>query len=279
MVDRKLETRVLVLVAALACGVNSAKADGTYTIGGETYLQTVGVQIDGGTPETSALAGGIILTHDSGGGPGTFVSVCTDIEGTVYIGDTYTYAGPVAFGANYTDLPDPSWGQNSSSSATKTANAEAGLQAAANLFYQFGFYLGTSGTANVNEQTALQLAVWATLYNTTTVGGSPSTSLNVDGTSSSANGVDRFKVISADTANSSTVIGDANYMISHINWSAVYSGDLMVPDPSSQNGEVAQEMLYDVTPAPEPTTLIAGALLVLPFGASTLRFVRKNRMA
>jgi choice-of-anchor C domain-containing protein len=32
-----------------------------------------------------------------------------------------------------------------------------------------------------------------------------------------------------------------------------------------------------VTPVPEPTTLIAGALLLLPFGASTLRRVRGKR--
>lgn len=30
---------------------------------------------------------------------------------------------------------------------------------------------------------------------------------------------------------------------------------------------------------PEPTTMIAGALLLLPFGASTVRFFRKNRTA
>jgi hypothetical protein len=30
-------------------------------------------------------------------------------------------------------------------------------------------------------------------------------------------------------------------------------------------------------PVPEPTTVIAGALLLLPFGASTLRMLRKNR--
>ena len=30
---------------------------------------------------------------------------------------------------------------------------------------------------------------------------------------------------------------------------------------------------------PEPTTMIAGALLLLPFGASTLRMLRKNRKA
>lgn len=34
-----------------------------------------------------------------------------------------------------------------------------------------------------------------------------------------------------------------------------------------------------VTPVPEPTTMIAGALLLLPFGASALRSLRKNRTA
>jgi len=33
------------------------------------------------------------------------------------------------------------------------------------------------------------------------------------------------------------------------------------------------------TPVPEPTTMIAGALLLLPFGASMLRTLRKNRAA
>lgn len=33
------------------------------------------------------------------------------------------------------------------------------------------------------------------------------------------------------------------------------------------------------TPVPEPTTFIAGALLLLPFGVSALRVVRKNRKA
>jgi hypothetical protein len=34
-----------------------------------------------------------------------------------------------------------------------------------------------------------------------------------------------------------------------------------------------------LTAVPEPTTMIAGALLLLPFGASTFRFIRKNRTA
>jgi hypothetical protein len=34
-----------------------------------------------------------------------------------------------------------------------------------------------------------------------------------------------------------------------------------------------------LTVVPEPTTMIAGALLLLPFGASTLRILRKTRTA
>ena len=42
-----------------------------------------------------------------------------------------------------------------------------------------------------------------------------------------------------------------------------------------------QDMIVKVNavPVPEPTTMIAGALLLLPFGASTLRILRKNRAA
>lgn len=36
---------------------------------------------------------------------------------------------------------------------------------------------------------------------------------------------------------------------------------------------------YAFNPIPEPTTMIAGALLLLPFAASTVRYVRRNRKA
>jgi hypothetical protein len=40
-------------------------------------------------------------------------------------------------------------------------------------------------------------------------------------------------------------------------------------------GQVQDQLVI----VPEPTTMIAGALLLLPFGASTLRILRKNRVA
>jgi len=45
-------------------------------------------------------------------------------------------------------------------------------------------------------------------------------------------------------------------------------------------GETILEWTGDVfVPVPEPSTLVAGALLLLPFGASTLRILRKSRKA
>ena len=71
----------------------------------------------------------------------------------------------------------------------------------------------------------------------------------------------------------------AETWLSQANANAKYTGYLLIPTPESQYGLNAQEMFYNVTPVPEPTTLIAGALLLLPFGASTLRVLRRNRAA
>lgn len=60
--------------------------------------------------------------------------------------------------------------------------------------------------------------------------------------------------------------------------------DFLVQSPlhgwASAFGGVIDETTATVrvlAPVPEPTTMIAGALLLLPFGASTLRVFRKNR--
>jgi hypothetical protein len=40
-------------------------------------------------------------------------------------------------------------------------------------------------------------------------------------------------------------------------------------------GQVQAQLV--IVPVPEPTTVIAGVLLLLPFGASTLKILRKKR--
>lgn len=44
-------------------------------------------------------------------------------------------------------------------------------------------------------------------------------------------------------------------------------------------GQTYSVSFENVSAVPEPTTMLAGALLLLPFGASTVRFLRKNRTA
>ena len=56
-----------------------------------------------------------------------------------------------------------------------------------------------------------------------------------------------------------------------------YIGD--TGGPSSGSVDINSITVSDVSPVPEPTTMIAGALLLLPFGATTLRMLRKNRAA
>ena len=70
----------------------------------------------------------------------------------------------------------------------------------------------------------------------------------------------------------------ANY-IQAATFNLLYDGSLLVPDPNAQYGLTAQEMIFDAVAVPEPTTLVAGALMLLPFGASTLRILRRNRVA
>jgi hypothetical protein len=77
----------------------------------------------------------------------------------------------------------------------------------------------------------------------------------------------------------------------------IVQGDNLIIDPSQSVLYVTKDIFLAVTSpfgglstlsevsqsfhqeVPEPTTIIAGALLLLPFGASTLRILRKNRTA
>jgi hypothetical protein len=52
---------------------------------------------------------------------------------------------------------------------------------------------------------------------------------------------------------------------------------LLNTTPSPIVGTITGDFLLTATAVPEPTTLISGVLLLLPFGASTLRILRKNR--
>jgi hypothetical protein len=253
----KYLVQALAVTLAATWGISQAQAAiETVTIG-DGGLETFGLTWDG--ISESALAGGIALNNVSGPIP-TFTSVCTDIGATVYLGADYDYSQPTVF--NGQNGINPKWGAGNQGAVNSSANSVAAINAAADIYYNHQSVL-TSGTTA--EKAALQLAVWAALYDTTA--GSKVSSITAS--------TQRFYVTSGD----SVAISDAALWLSQVNVNATYAGYLLIPDPVTQHGLQSQEMLYNITPVPEPTTLVAGALLLLPFGASAVRMLRKRQVA
>jgi hypothetical protein len=56
-------------------------------------------------------------------------------------------------------------------------------------------------------------------------------------------------------------------------------GDAVTADQRAQCGFKRGDRFKIITPVPEPTTLIAGGLLLLPFAASALRLRSRSRLA
>ena len=92
----------------------------------------------------------------------------------------------------------------------------------------------------------------------------------------SANSVDVTALLQAAVSGNQNWFGiflTPNGPGNNYQWTYTYSGFGDSPDAADLR------LTVEVAPVPEPTTMVAGALLLLPFGASTLRILRRNRMA
>lgn len=117
-----------------------------------------------------------------------------------------------------------------------------GVTAASNIKLLWGSY--AAGATTAKEAAALQIAIWKTI----------------------------------DSAMSTYSLTFSDYGTS----GAVVRADAMLAALGSTSASlmaVTSKMQDFLVPVPEPTTMIAGALLLLPFGVSTLRILRKNRAA
>jgi hypothetical protein len=237
----------------------------TYQIG-NGGLESFDVAIDGNAID-GALAGGISLERTAGDTsmPASYVTVCTDIEGTLYLGQQYTYNTPVTPFSGQSGL-DPHWGAT-------TASASQAIQNAAYLYNTYDSVLtGTLTSQTLTERAALQLAVWEVLYDTTTAG------------TVTVNGSSRFTVAGGSDA---AAISLASTWISALNAQADagnfgFTGYLLYPSEGGSvnaDGQPPQELLFDVSVAavPEPTTVIAGGLLLLPFAVGVFRITASYR--
>jgi hypothetical protein len=252
-------------------------------IGPNVVVGNNGVKIDG-TMEGNFYMGDITLTGfewaasgRNGRAVGPFHSVCTDVSGTVNLNQWYYYQD-VSFGG-LTGL-DPLWGNDGANQPSPTAGARA-IQVAADIFSR---HLPSAATLNynshiynANEQwAALQLAVWEALYDTR---------VNPASTTYGFGGAGGGRFVNNGGV-SSAIQNLALYWVNGSGSTALntYAGDLLLPLQKDSKGAwvvatTTQEMLFRITPVPEPTTLIAGLLLLLPFGASSLRVLRRSRSA
>jgi len=282
------------LASTAACSMAVTKASISYEIGNGGLGMFSGV-IDG-QAVNGALAGGIKMTEvgtPTAGIPSSYVSVCVDLEGTLYLGQTYTYNTPAAsFGSPQQTGSQPTWGAVNTpaylgANSINTANAAQAIQNAAYLFYNHGtaggVQTGNAGiSGSVDQLEALQLAVWAALYDTTANG-----SVSLTG--------GRFTILNSSV--DTTVWNDVNSWLgldgSALSGNYGYNGSLFQPTAGASNnknadGQLPQELLYGVTPGdplggltpiPEASTFFAGAFLILPLAASIYRVIRKGRPA
>jgi hypothetical protein len=148
-----------------------------------------------------------------------------------------------------------------------------GIQNASYLFNTFGMKIinNTSGQAgDQNAQSAaLEFAIWTALYDSTAYG-------KLGGT-----------VWTAPTSqmDPSTTLADYNADLKALTTATsipLYTGNILEGTGAPGDGAGAgddQEFLVLGSPIPEPTTVITGALLLLPFGLSAARMLRKRRQA
>jgi hypothetical protein len=266
MKTSKRVVQTMAIGLALVCSIGKVSASiVTYQIG-NGGLETLNVAIDGDNMG-GILCGGISITQVGSNPtmPPKYVTVCTDIEGSLYLGQDYVYNSPATSFSGQSGL-SPKWGTGS-----QDGSAAAAIQNAAYLFYHHGDLTASGIGGGLDNMTALQLAIWDVLYDTTGTG-------KINGT--------RFTYSGENTA----VQNDVTNWITTLNGLSNtgnfgYKGSLLYPDPATSagtvnpsfnNSEPPQELLIAV---PEAPTIIASALLLLPLGASTFRILNKRRAA
>jgi hypothetical protein len=268
---------------------NPANASGGQYNGTSGYqdLDSLNVKF-GGNSYNGIFSGGIYITQPAQPAaqndptmPESYLTVCTDFLGTLYLGKTYKYSDPAS---TFTTVLSTQNGQTGGGIDPNWINPAQAIQNAAHIFYTYGdignggINTAVGGTPlTVDQMAALQVAIWIALYDTTGTG-----AVDPSGT---------FQYLS--TGVTDPINGFVTQYLSSLDGSYLNTGYLLQPDPLSgpgrtqgnSDGQLPQELLMGSQIAqgqgnpsvPEPTTIFAAAALLLPLGASTIRILRKSK--
>jgi hypothetical protein len=214
---------------------------------------------------------------------GDLYSICLS-PGNFVNTEWHTYDSLTFQVANPGNTPNPWAFDNNATPANKADDKVYGIQNAAYLYSLFANYgalnplgvIGSTGTSSDKKARGLglALAMYTALYDSSTYGtignlGLFTYQLNGDAISTAALSYRSQYLAVLDGS-----LGVKNKIATAIA-SGTLLGDVLKEDPESQY-QADQEFLllrtYPPTPpVPEPSTIIAGCLLLLPFGASILR--------
>ncbi len=245
------------------------------------FTATLAGYVNPNTGNNQIIAGNDLIgiyqfTVTAGGSPSLntpFYATCISPAGNLYTGN-YTYNSVTLANADNGMNPHGYW------AGWNNVNGGPGIQNAAYLYSKLapGIISG-AGSGNTqpsdDQGAAMALAMYTVLYNSTGYG-----------TYNSAfGGPGAFQITGGLQTSGSAVytdyIADLNEGVLgtlHGSSSSVTGNELVPTDPTAQ-GMILMGGYANGSPVPEPTTIIAGALMLLPFGASTLRILRKNRAA
>jgi hypothetical protein len=262
----KYLVQTLALASVLVMGV-SLTARATVTM---TYTDTGTFALSGFPADSASYINGSdligiykFITSAQDGVPNPFYSVCLSPAGLLNR-DPHDY-DVISFSAATPGINPPKW----ASGTVNNVPQYWGIQNASWLWNTYGMNI-VNNTGNINYQNqraaALEFAVWTALYDSTGYGAVSSGPWSPNGLGSAPYSVGSYY------ADYLTALNAAGGNI------PLYTGNILRGTAYTESGQ-QQEFLMLGTPVPEPTTLIAGALLLLPFGVNTIRMLRNRRTA
>jgi hypothetical protein len=263
-----LERMTALAVAGLVAGAMSARAtiDMSITDPGSLSVTDVGLTSPDGKnlgvggyyigvygftvsaiDDTTAAATGLTVNSK-------FNSVCLSPSGELYANTTYNYTYESFSGAAKGLNPKGYW-------------SDYGIESAAWLWNK-----ESSGVTTGAQGAGLALAMLEVLYNAgangTIIANPTAYAPNFGNDEAARTAYNAYLADFSAAGSSVTSLASYGIFVPTTGSSPLSGQEFIFLSPNDPN----------IQPVPEPTTLISGALLLLPFGASTLRILRKKNM-